>query len=742
MRLSDCTRMKSKKRLNGSHRPYLSMQHPTSLDESFAQIYNEHALKDHFQSIGPPIQPEEMGLSYDDIQIQLDEQTEFPMAVQYVDGLEHSSGFSILRDTTQMTAVSAEVDTVAEEPAMTGVIRIESQEPTPTADVSSLGYPPLTEGLPHELYGQQLHSRDPRPSEPQNVYHDFNVLPTPPSEDTYFRATQRESPSLDGLQTIPDDFAGKIPASLEANPRSSEAPSLDQAAFEDTSMIDVDAAYDVNAQEVVEPAEELGYSVNEAATEFTSDDDADGEVDEEVEVLSATLEIEVDRMDYTVEEPLTEAESRASLVRSYFICSILARNCLQNRDMSIDIASVGTPVPVASGDIPHDAPGDDPLSEVLVESVAEVLLLANEAKENHDMLCPGIPMPVSADPNVPDPTSRAHSPRPLLENSPTAETPGLEHEASRVDTTKDLDRFDNIPIAVAPWQLKALQEGDSKPVYNGLFTPAAGSTSGNITPASVDDLPEQIPVTVPEKPLEENIIEPAQNDVVPEAEPGIPEDDHDSIASSSRSTPVAAPVVREDISTAPEHTEQPDTITEDSASQDTMVVAEVQSTESSVQHLQADRTLEDVSMVDPDIPGLGSFSSRAPSPPTADPEVRSPSPTILPTPTAVSVSPETVPHASESTDRTVRESQALQAELLKSPIKTPPTLTIDVTPHRPTLQPLQPSPQLTARQPKAKPTTTPTVKVRVEPRPAPFTSQEASTISPRRTNRKSLNTIY
>ncbi|KAF8161273.1 hypothetical protein B0H34DRAFT_796084 [Crassisporium funariophilum] len=334
--------------------------------------------------------------------------------------------------------------------------------------------------------------------------HDVEQLPTPPSEKAQFIE----------LPQVNDEEINNSPITRKHRVEMEEVPDEDDILLQPALETSTELAFETN----VEASQGQEYSVIEAMDDegdgFT-DEDADGEVDTDVEILSVSIasddmlswrkDEDDELLDYTVEEPLTEGrltEELADRATSLGVVSVgpdHAADLPQGRTAEMD------------EDVPHRSPSAEVGRERLVvteptppQTDTEILSLsltgnkgslhATDRKGTAESpVRQSVPMPVTANADVPDPTSRPQTPSrhpnfilnlpgtPNFILSPTG-TPRLPGEPVPV----------SIPIPQSV--LRALRQGQTPATVqgDGLFTPAEVSAEVSATQTPIEPPSEDI----------------------------------------------------------------------------------------------------------------------------------------------------------------------------------------------------------------------------------------------------------
>ncbi|KAF8653305.1 hypothetical protein AX16_004005 [Volvariella volvacea WC 439] len=254
------------------------------------------------------------------------------------------------------------------------------------------------------------------------------------------------------------------------------------------------------------------YFVSEVVTptldeDEITDEDAYGDIDTELEVEDVTVALAngtAVQNDSLIEEPVTEGRLTEEP---------------PDRAMSIAIASlhpstINTPVLEKSSFLPDtqddaatspaqadekqqqtDKPSNTEATETVTESKIiqqDLVPSQHTGSPHHEALPQGFPMPISADPMVPDPTSRPHSPVISIQaSSAEDEIPGLSrtNSTSLVEGPINAEASTSSPsIILPPTVMRALNlhrtKSGTSNTFNGLFTPVVGGSSGDVTPVT------------------------------------------------------------------------------------------------------------------------------------------------------------------------------------------------------------------------------------------------------------------
>ncbi|TFK44886.1 hypothetical protein BDQ12DRAFT_673754 [Crucibulum laeve] len=443
-----------------------------------------------------------------------------------------------------------------QEEAMEGV-EIDTEEPAQQPESPQAG-PSLQPPAQPASQSQLQSPVQPAPAlHPVQQHHyqqyEYEQLPTPPSE----RMSSADLPSEH------EESPHKAHPSAEFEKVSEEdATPPGTAQGEEAELLAPSMNIEMEQENTLEKAEPEGYSVIEATSdggyddEYT-DEDAHGDLDSELDVEEMDNDVELhERHGYTVEEPLTEGrltEEPTTRATSLGVVSVDTEGV--TREHSVAHEPLSSVAEVSESSTDAEADFQETVTEPAASGSSIVVQVEEPTPEEDDArideppsktpdppkdstksLGSEIPMPVSANPSIPDPTetteapSRARPPRLVsLPGTPTFMLSPVGTPGSGVPTP--------VSIAVPQSVLNALkqhahiQRGEGQ---GGLFTP--GEPSDAITQEILQEVVHDEELNSEENSLEEVVEEvvddEAQHDEMKEATK-VP---HEAIPPSGHST--------------------------------------------------------------------------------------------------------------------------------------------------------------------------------------------------------------
>lgn len=345
-------------------------------------------------------------------------------------------------------------------------------------------------------------------------------------------------------------------------------------------------------------------AVADSVDDAGSDKDAEGEIDMDIEITSISCE---DIVTINVDNVVEDVDDKSPEVSDGVLTQIDTLSCTYHQDGELhgtasDVGNLETQPLEEKSNNQHDSPSGPGSSETLsvdLEQDGGKGTTCHELVPSRPNSLPsGVPMPVSADPTVPDPTSRSPSPPPNGSQQTIIDNGSLDNINSTEDPPKLPRRASAIlpPAVFKSLQLNSMHYEATS--FRGLFTPSLGSTPGDVTPVVIshgDERTDNLEVT-----------EAIHAHKIAASVPETFDYDDDSIASSSPDIPLESlPALTEtNLQTASQD------ISSRGADQDPPSTHEDSDQHWASQYLNEDQIADDFY----NIPGLGPITSQDQSP--------------------------------------------------------------------------------------------------------------------------------